>query len=65
MAAFDVNGMSQLQEPQPRALPLRSPCGACTVRHLTLCGSLEEQELAEMSAIVSSLELGPGDSLFD
>ncbi len=65
MAAFDVKRMSELQEPQPRAAPLRSPCGACTVRHLTLCATLEEQELAEMSAIVSSIELGPGDPLFD
>ncbi len=65
MAAFDVKRMSEIQEPQPRAARLRSPCGACTVRHLTLCAALEEQELAEMSAIVSSVELGPGDPLFD
>ena len=65
MAMFDVNKMAQLQEPQPRAVPLRSPCHACTVRHLTICGTLEEHELAEMSAIVSSLEFGPGDPLFD
>ncbi len=65
MMSFDIKRMGKLQEPQPRALPLRSPCGACTVRHLTLCGSLEEHELAQMSAIVSYLELGPGDPLFD
>ena len=65
MVTFDVKKMSQLREPRPRAAAMRSPCGACTVRHLTLCASLEEQELAEMSAIVTSLELGPGDPLFD
>ena len=65
MASFDVKRMSELQEPQPRPAPLRLPCGACTVRHLTLCAALEEHELAEMSAIVSSVELGRGDPLFD
>ncbi len=65
MASFDVKRMSELQEPQPRAVPLRAPCGACTVRHLTLCGALDEEELAQMSAITSSMELSPGDPLFD
>ena len=65
MASFDVKRMSDLQEAQPRAAPLRAPCGACTVRHLTLCATLEEDELAEMSAIVSSMEIGPGEPLFD
>ncbi|MFQ6017174.1 MAG: cyclic nucleotide-binding domain-containing protein [Kiloniellaceae bacterium] len=44
---------------------MASPCGACSVRHLTLCAALEGSELAEMSAIVSTLEFGPGDPLFD
>jgi len=35
------------------------------VRHLTLCAALGEDELSDMSAIVSSIELGPGDPLFD
>ena len=65
MASFDLKGMSELQETQPRAAPLRAPCGACPVRHLTLCATLEEPELAEMSAIVSSMEIGPGEPLFD
>ncbi len=53
MASFDVKRMSELQEAQPRTALLRAPCGACTVRHLTLCATLEEQELAETSAIPS------------
>jgi CRP/FNR family transcriptional regulator len=67
MASFDVKNMNRLQEsrPRPNAVPMRSPCGACTVRHLTLCATLEERELAEMAAIVTSLELDPGDPLFD
>ena len=35
------------------------------MRHLTLCAALEEHELAEISAIVSSVELARGDPLFD
>ena len=65
MTSFDIKRMGQLQDPVPRAGHKPSPCSACTVRHLTLCGTLEEHELAEMSAIVSYLELGPGDPLFD
>lgn len=65
MASFDVKNLGQLRKPVPRAAPLNSPCGACTVRHLTLCGSLEEQELAEMSSIMTSRELSPGDPLFN
>ncbi len=65
MAAFEVRNMGQIREPQRRAAPRNSPCGACTVRHLTLCASLDAQELAEVSAIVSTVELGPGDPLFD
>ncbi len=67
MTSFDVKRMSPLQESRPRpfAVPLRSPCSACAVRDLTLCATLEEHELAEMAAIVTTLELGPGDPLFD
>ncbi len=69
MTSFNIEKMVQLQGPVPRPrpneVPLFSPCGACTVRHLTLCAALEERELAEMAAIVTSLELDPGDPLFD
>ncbi len=65
MTSFDIKRMGQLQDPVPRAGHKPSPCTACTVRHLTICGTLEEHELAEMSAIVSYLELGPGEPLFD
>ncbi len=65
MAAFDVKRMGQLQEPIPRLGPVASPCSACTVRHLTLCAALGEQEIAQISAIVSTVELDPGDPLFD
>ncbi|HSR72806.1 MAG TPA: cyclic nucleotide-binding domain-containing protein [Kiloniellales bacterium] len=64
MSTFDVKQIGKLQEPSRRPGGVDSPCQACTVRHLTLCAALEEQELAEMSAIVATLELAPGDPLF-
>ena len=67
MTLFDVKNMSPLQESRPRpfAVPRNSPCDACTVRELTLCAALEERELTEMAAIVTTVELSPGDPLFD
>jgi CRP/FNR family transcriptional regulator len=67
MTLFDVKKMSPLQESRPRpfAVSPRSPCAACSVRDLTLCATLEEPELAEMAAIVTTMELDPGDPLFD
>lgn len=41
-----------------------SPCAACAVRHLTVCAALGEDELRYLSSIVSHVELGPGQSLF-
>jgi len=66
MPAFDIKRFGgNLREATPRNLETRSPCQACTVRHLTLCAALGEAELSAMSAIVSSVELTPGDPLFD
>ena len=65
MTSFDIEKMDQLQDPVPRDGHKLSPCGACTVRHLTICGALDVEELAQMSAITSYMELSPGDPLFD
>ena len=67
MTSFDVKKLTSLQESRPRpfAAPRNSPCSACAVRDLSLCAALEEQELAEMEAIVTTMELAPGDPLFD
>ncbi len=65
MTRFDIEKMGQLQDPVPRPGHRPSPCGACTVRHLTICGALDVEELAQMSAITSYMELSPGDPLFD
>lgn len=56
------------EAPRPvlaRSGGVRSPCSACSVRELAFCAPLEDEELAELSAIVSTVELEPGDPLFD
>lgn len=67
MTAFDVKRIKELTPPLPRPVQLRrgSPCSACTIRHLTLCAGLAPEELSEISAISTPVELGPGDPLFD
>ncbi len=66
MTLFEIRKMSaHLPNPVPRAGGVVSPCSACNVRHLTLCAALDDREVTEMSAIVSSVELGPGEPLFD
>lgn len=41
-----------------------SPCEACSVRHLTVCAALADEELRHLSDIVSHVELAPGQCLF-
>lgn len=66
---FDISRINRVGDAIPqgreRALDPQSPCGACTVRHLTLCAPLDQGELAEVSKIVSSVEMDPGEGLFD
>lgn len=68
MSPFDIN---RIRAMQPAVVQLRpksermSPCGACSVRHLTFCAPLGEEELAYVTSIVSNVELSPGDPLFD
>lgn len=59
------NDAGHLARPSPQAPGAAAPCKACTVRHLTLCAALNENELHEISAIVSPLELTPGEPVFD
>ena len=57
--------MQELAEPLARSTAGLSPCSACSVRQLTICADLAADELSELSSIVTSVELGPGDPLFD
>lgn len=65
MSPFDLNRMGSLAEPAKKPHQPSAPCRACTVRHLTVCAPLEDRELQEVSTIAHSVELGPGDPLFD
>jgi CRP/FNR family transcriptional regulator len=66
MSPFEVKRIQELAEPLGRAEPVGvNPCGACSVRQLTICADLATDELHELSSIVTSVELGPGDPLFD
>ncbi|HEY5598938.1 MAG TPA: cyclic nucleotide-binding domain-containing protein [Kiloniellales bacterium] len=62
-AIFDVKNVNHLRPAIPRPGTLPSPCAACSVRHLTLCAALEESEVQEVAAIVSTLEVGAGEPL--
>ncbi len=42
-----------------------SPCAACPVRELSVCGALEADELNSLSAILTNVELAAGDPLID
>ena len=65
VSAFDVNKMTPLGEAAPRPARAQSTCQACTVRHLTVCAPLDDQEVQEVAAISQTLEMAPGDPLFD
>ena len=51
-----------VSRPGPARAP--TPCQACSIRHLTVCAALADDELRHLSDIVAHIELGPGQSLF-
>ncbi len=63
MTPFEFKTAPPLGEPVAQIASLSSPCSDCSVRQLTICAPLEERELAEMSAILSRLEVNPGSPL--
>ena len=69
MASFEINAINRIKEPvEPASRPAgtgRSSCEACSVRHLALCAALDTDELIAISRIVTTVELGSGESLFD
>ena len=44
---------------------IAAPCAACPVRELSVCAALEPQELNSLAAILTNVELAPGDPLID
>ncbi|WP_340116676.1 cyclic nucleotide-binding domain-containing protein [Pelagibius sp. 7325] len=65
MRVFDFDRVSKLSPAVPRERTEASPCAACTVRGMTICAPLDNQELAQVSAIMTSVELTSGEPLFD
>ena len=46
-------------------LPMGHPCRGCTARDSAICGVLDEEELKSFRRMGCSLELRPGESLFN
>ena len=65
MAPFDLEWMQPLTEAARNPNSAATPCRACRVRHMTVCGSLAENELADLAALSQGLELESGAPLFD
>ena len=60
----------------PRVIPLKpaverpggtlpSPCAACPVRDMSICAALTDDEMTELNAILTTVQLGAGDGLID
>ena len=65
MTVLPVDTPSALRRQNEGSEGRLSPCKACKVRDLTVCSPLSDDELAEISAIRTTVELGPGEPLFD
>ena len=65
MAVFDYEQVSKLAPAAARQRSGESPCAACTVRDMTICAPLDSQELAQLSALMTPVELNAGAPLFD
>ena len=65
MAVFDYEQVSKLAPAAARQRSGESPCAACTVRDMTICAPLDSQELAQLSALMTPVELDAGAPLFD
>jgi CRP/FNR family transcriptional regulator len=47
-----------------RGAPEQTPCAACSVRDLSICNVLNNDELAHFTSIVSDVTIAPGQALF-
>jgi CRP/FNR family transcriptional regulator len=45
--------------------PNLSPCAACSVRDLSICGALDETELQQMAAIAHNMTFSAQDPIID
>ncbi len=45
--------------------PIMSPCAACSVRDLSICGVLDETDLQKMAAIAHNMQYSPQDPIID
>ena len=60
MGASDLN-----KAPVSNPDEVVNPCAACSVRELSICSVLDEEELQHMSAIASNFEYAPHDPIID
>ena len=60
---FRVNAGRPLPEAIPGTGGLESPCKACPVRHLSVCGGLAPHELPQLSALLTQFDAAPGEDL--
>lgn len=66
MTVFDYNRESKIAPAVARARRDSStPCAACAVRGMTICGPLDDQEQAQVAALMSPVNLEAGAPLFD
>ncbi len=65
MTVFNFDRASKLAPAVARDRAETSPCSACSVRGMTICAPLDAQELTQISALMTSVELAAGSPLFD
>jgi CRP/FNR family transcriptional regulator len=63
-SVFDVDTITAHKQPVARAEGPLSPCPACKVRDVVVCGSLDDAELPAISSIKSVVDLERGAPLF-
>jgi len=49
---------------KPNRQVVNTPCEACGIRHLSICGGLEADQLSHLTTILSDLTVAPGQALF-
>ena len=60
---FHTGGGALLRDAKPRDVMPDSPCKACSARHLAVCGVLSHDELYQLTTILNTVVLKPGEQL--